>query len=372
VRPARSRHARAVVAACAAVGLVATVAPVVAAQEDDEPTTVEDAQERFDELYAQAEEARARLDEAAQERDALAARLEVATTALEREQSRLAAMTAELGGFAAAMYRSPLSEPTVELLVSEDAVTALDDSTRLQVVTEQRVQALGLVADARAALQRDRDDLAEQESRLATLEDEIGTEETRLREAAENAEALLARLEEQERQRLAALQQQARQDADARAARNQDRAAASAAGSSGAPGVSGSRPAVGSGCVVRDPTDTGGCVTGTMAWVVDRLTATFGSMPIYCWRGGGGDHAQGRACDIMMAPGGTYPGPEATARGWQIAEWLRANAVALDVDYVIWQGRIWIRELAAQGWRPYNGYGATAGHYDHVHVSVRS
>lgn len=370
MRPARSRHARAVLAACAAVGLVATVAPVVAAQEDDEPTTVEEAQQRFDELYAEAEKARVRLDEAVQERDALQARLEVATTALEREQSRLAAMTAELGGFAAAMYRSPVSEPTVELLVSEDAVAALDQSTRLQVVTEQRVQALGRVADAREALQRDRDDLAEQESRLATLEDEIGTEEARLRDAADRAEALLERLEEEERQRLAALRAQARSDADDRAARSQARAPAATSG--GSAGVSGSRPAVGSGCVVRDPTGTGGCVTGTMAWVYDRLTATFGSTPTYCWRAGGGDHAQGRACDIMMAPGGTYPGPEATARGWAIAEWLRANAAALDVDYVIWQGRIWLREMSAQGWRPYNGYGATGGHYDHVHVSVRS
>ena len=64
------------------------------------------------------------------------------------------------------------------------------------------------------------------------------------------------------------------------------------------------------------------------------------------------------------------------ARGWALATWLRANAVPLHINYVIWQGRIWSRVHDAQGWRPYTGggyyptAGPTNGHFDHVHVST--
>ncbi len=60
-----------------------------------------------------------------------------------------------------------------------------------------------------------------------------------------------------------------------------------------------------------------------------------------------------------------------------MAEWLRANADALDVSYVIWAGRTWSPSRASEGWRPYTGGGvydptdATGGHHDHVHVSTR-
>jgi len=51
---------------------------------------------------------------------------------------------------------------------------------------------------------------------------------------------------------------------------------------------------------------------------------------------------------------------------------------ALQVRYLIWQGRIWSPDGGDQnGWgRPYTGGGiydatdATGGHYDHIHASV--
>jgi hypothetical protein len=82
------------------------------------------------------------------------------------------------------------------------------------------------------------------------------------------------------------------------------------------------------------------------------------------------------ACDYTMGRIGSYPGRADVARGWALALWLRANAIALHVNYVIWQGRIWSRAHYAQGWRPYTGGGVydssgpTNGHYDHVHVST--
>ena len=65
-------------------------------------------------------------------------------------------------------------------------------------------------------------------------------------------------------------------------------------------------------------------------------------------------------------------------RGWDLANWLRANADTLDVSYVIWQCRIWSVAKPQDvdgGWgRPYRTriYSCddpVGGHFDHVHVS---
>lgn len=85
----------------------------------------------------------------------------------------------------------------------------------------------------------------------------------------------------------------------------------------------------------------------------------------------GSDHYTGRAVDVMLLPVGSVQ----SELGWRIALYLQANAVALDITYVIWQARIWSPSRAAAGWRPYRHpqgrTDATALHMDHVHVSVR-
>ncbi len=78
-------------------------------------------------------------------------------------------------------------------------------------------------------------------------------------------------------------------------------------------------------------------------------------------RGGGGDHGSGRAVDIMVSG----------AEGQKVADFVRANAAALGVSYVIFAQRIWSVERGGEGWRGMSNRGsATANHYDHVHVST--
>ncbi len=78
------------------------------------------------------------------------------------------------------------------------------------------------------------------------------------------------------------------------------------------------------------------------------------------WRGDG-EHAQGRAIDIMIS-GST---------GWAVANFLRANYAALGIEYIIFSQNIWSVERAGEGWRGMPDRGSTtANHYDHVHVTV--
>ncbi len=79
-------------------------------------------------------------------------------------------------------------------------------------------------------------------------------------------------------------------------------------------------------------------------------------------RGGGGNHGAGRALDIMVS-GST---------GWDIANFVRANASSLGITEVIYSQKIWTTQRAGEGWRSMSDRGSTtANHYDHVHVSVR-
>ncbi len=79
-------------------------------------------------------------------------------------------------------------------------------------------------------------------------------------------------------------------------------------------------------------------------------------------RGGGGYHGTGQAVDAMIANSGV---------GWQIANWVRANAKRLGVSEVIYAQKIWTVQRGSEGWRSMSDRGsATANHYDHVHVSV--
>jgi hypothetical protein len=79
-------------------------------------------------------------------------------------------------------------------------------------------------------------------------------------------------------------------------------------------------------------------------------------------RSGGGFHGSGQAVDCMISN---------SSVGWDMANWVRANAKRLGVSEVIYAQKIWTVQRGSEGWRGMSDRGsATANHYDHVHVSV--
>ena len=86
------------------------------------------------------------------------------------------------------------------------------------------------------------------------------------------------------------------------------------------------------------------------------------------------DHPMGYAVDIMIP---NYK--ETTADGDAVAAMLQANYKALNINYIIWDARIWSskrdqKTVPLREWRNYThptgGGGDTLLHKDHVHVSV--
>ncbi|MFX4272111.1 SH3 domain-containing protein [Propionibacteriaceae bacterium Y1685] len=81
------------------------------------------------------------------------------------------------------------------------------------------------------------------------------------------------------------------------------------------------------------------------------------------------DHPSGRALDIMLTD---YKSANSRATGYEIANYVRANARSLGVQYVIWDQKIWNISRDSEGWRHMAGRGSdTANHKDHVHVTMK-
>lgn len=128
------------------------------------------------------------------------------------------------------------------------------------------------------------------------------------------------------------------------------------------------------GATVPDPTGTGGKLTPATAAMYAAVNAAFPMRSASCWDAHlwnpTSDHPLGKACDIYYDTPGVFPTEAERQRGWEVANWIVANAAALNVKYVIWDGQFW------QGsWGPYSSgiYDVTdpvGGHFDHIHVST--
>jgi hypothetical protein len=119
-------------------------------------------------------------------------------------------------------------------------------------------------------------------------------------------------------------------------------------------------PGVGGTCTNGTGVSSG--VSPSIVKVHEAVCASFPSISTYGYfRGGETDHATGHAVDIMISG----------AAGWDVANFVRANAGALGVSYVIYAQHIWSVQRSGEGWRGMPDRGSTtANHYDHVHVSV--
>ena len=85
------------------------------------------------------------------------------------------------------------------------------------------------------------------------------------------------------------------------------------------------------------------------------------------------NHNTGNALDCTISSRiGLRPTAEQKAQGDRLANWLKDNADRLQVRYVMWDGKIWSKAKAGQGWRPAGSSNVTLGHYDHIHVSIQN
>lgn len=113
---------------------------------------------------------------------------------------------------------------------------------------------------------------------------------------------------------------------------------------------------------------TGGETVGAQAlmqWHVDTNGHRGGTdLGIYACRNVAGSktlsvHAEGRACDLGC--------PVTNNWSWNVAEFLRVNSLALQIQAVIHQGGVWSARQPYAGWRTYDG---DDPHDNHIHAEL--
>lgn len=130
-----------------------------------------------------------------------------------------------------------------------------------------------------------------------------------------------------------------------------------------------------------DSLDASG-LTGRAAAVRTDVEGAFGDLPLGGFAAGGvstghmpgSAHYDGRALDIFFRPINAAN----KQHGWAVAQYLVAHAARLEINTVIFDGRIWTARRAGSGWRDYDvsSKGRSAAtvkileHRDHVHVDV--
>lgn len=119
-------------------------------------------------------------------------------------------------------------------------------------------------------------------------------------------------------------------------------------------------PAVSSGtCAYGDGSSLGLTYQAQAAFQV--ICAQFPNVTSYGgWRASSDDHGAGQAIDIMISG----------SAGWEVANFLVANASALHVEYVIYSQQIWGNWGGGFTYMEDRG-SITQNHYDHVHVTIR-
>ncbi|WP_157973905.1 SH3 domain-containing protein [Desertihabitans aurantiacus] len=80
------------------------------------------------------------------------------------------------------------------------------------------------------------------------------------------------------------------------------------------------------------------------------------------------DHPSGKALDAMLP---NYRSASSRALGKDMAEWIKNNASQLNVEYIIYDQRIWNVRRSGEGWRYMADRGSdNANHKNHIHVTT--
>jgi cell wall-associated NlpC family hydrolase len=194
---------------------VATFGGVTSAQVGyaDPDLTLEEVKERVDELHHGAEVAAERYHQATDELDDIERRLAKAEQNVARQEARLKELIAEIGGFAAATYRSGGIDPTMQMLLADDPDEYLAQAAVIDAYTRQQGEQLQEVAAQRQRLEQDGLLYDEEAARLVAVQEQLAEEKAAAEKLLDEAQGLLDSLEAEERARLEAEQREAEEAA---------------------------------------------------------------------------------------------------------------------------------------------------------------
>ncbi|MFG1806537.1 NlpC/P60 family protein [Streptomyces sp. NPDC049040] len=201
--------------AAAAVALSAQAANAAPAK-PSKPTSVKDAKAQVDALYTQAEQATEKYDAANEKLKSLQTEAGTLQDQVARQQAHLNTLRDSLGSIAASQYRTGGIDPSLQLFLSSNPDTYLDQASALDQVSSIQSSALQQLQDAKRTLDQERAQATAKLTELESTRTELGNRKTEAKNKLSQAQAILNSL-------TAAQRAQISQD-DARANRSTGRA----------------------------------------------------------------------------------------------------------------------------------------------------
>ena len=184
----------------------------------DPDLTLDEVRERVDGLYKEANVAAERYHQATDELDDIERRLAKAQERVERQEARLRDLISDVGGFAAATYRTGGIDPTLQVLLADDPEDYLAKASVVDAYAKQQAEQLAAVAEHRQRLEQDTLLADEALTRLQAVEEVLEAEKAHAETLLADAQRLLDSLEAEERERLERERRAAAAERESRAA----------------------------------------------------------------------------------------------------------------------------------------------------------
>nr|WSX74956.1 NlpC/P60 family protein [Streptomyces sp. NBC_00899] len=189
-------------AAAAAVALSAQAANAAPAK-PSKPTSVKDAKTQVDALYTQAEQATEKYDAANEKLKSLQTEAGTLQDQVAKQQQHLNTLRDSIGTIAASQYRTGGIDPSLQLFLSSNPDSYLDQATALDQISSLQTSALQQLQDAKRTLDQERAEATAKLTELQATKTELGNRKTEAKNKLAQAQAILNSLTAAQRAQIA-------------------------------------------------------------------------------------------------------------------------------------------------------------------------
>jgi cell wall-associated NlpC family hydrolase len=188
--------------AAAAVALSAQAANAAPAK-PGQPTTVKDAKAQVDTLYNQAEQATEKYNGAAEKLKSLQTEASALQDQVARQQAHLNTLRDGLGTIAASQYRSGGIDPSLQLFLSSNPDTYLEQASTLDQIGSIQSSALQQLQDAKRTLDQERAEASAKLAELQATKTELAQRKNEAKDKLAQAQKVLNSLTAAQRKQIA-------------------------------------------------------------------------------------------------------------------------------------------------------------------------
>lgn len=211
-KPASRTRVTVLTATAAAAVALSAQAATAAPAKPSKPTSVKDAKAQVDALYTQAEQATEKYDAANEKLKSLQGEAGSLQDQVARQQQHLNTLRDGLGVIAASQYRTGGIDPSLQLFLSSNPDSYLEQASALDQVSSIQTSALQQLQDAKRTLDQERAQATAKLAELESTKTELAKRKTEAKDKLAQAQSILNGLTAAQRQQISDDQARANRD----------------------------------------------------------------------------------------------------------------------------------------------------------------